>query len=57
MKDITFLLYMDSGMRMKLFYKEFISDWKGTSFERTYRNFERRLKQASKGKIGDNIPY
>ena len=57
MKDITFLIYSDSGIRMKVFYKGFVSDWKGTSFERMHRSFERRIKQAFKGKIGDNIPH
>ena len=56
MKDITFLLYLDSGYRMKVFYKGFISDWKGTSFERMRRKFEKRLSQAARGKIGENIP-
>ena len=57
MKDITFLLYLDGGYRMKVFYEGFISDWKGTSFERMRRKLEKRLSQAARGKIGDNIPY
>ena len=53
MKGITFLLYSDSSIKMKLFYNGFISDWQAKSFERTYRAFQRRLNQASKGKIGE----
>ena len=56
MKNITFLLYLDGGYKIKVFYEGFISDWKGTNFERMRRKFERRLNQAARGKIGDNIP-
>jgi len=52
-RDITFLLYLDGGYKMKVFWKEYISDWQGTGFERMKRKFEKRINQANKGKIGN----
>ena len=51
--DLTFLLFLDGGYNIVVFWDRYVSNWGGTSFEKMRRKFERRLRQSEKGKIND----
>lgn len=41
-QDMTFLVYNSDGLRMRVFWKGFDSEWESTAFERTKRRFEKK---------------
>ena len=43
--DITFLIYRDSGIKIRVFWQEFDAEWESNSFSRTKRRFERKLSK------------
>ena len=51
--DLTFLLFLDGGYNIVVFWDRYVSNWGGTSFEKMRRKFERRLRQSAKGRIND----
>lgn len=51
--DIRFLLFLDEGYQIIVFWNEYVSYWGGPSFEKMRRKFEKRLRQSNKGKIND----
>lgn len=42
--DITFLIYNKGSVKIRVFWKEFDSEWETTAFNRTRRRFERKMK-------------
>ena len=50
-KDLVFLLSIQGGYKIKVFWDENRADWSGPSFEKSRRKFERSLKRSEKGKI------
>tara|TARA_Y100000748_G_scaffold296265_1_gene288860 strand:+ start:559 stop:1128 length:570 start_codon:yes stop_codon:yes gene_type:complete len=49
--DLVFLLNIQGGYKIKVFWDEYRADWDGSSFEKSRRRFERSLSKSSKGKI------
>lgn len=41
-QDLTFLVYNSDGLRMRVFWKGFDSEWESTAFERTKKRFEKK---------------
>lgn len=41
-QDLTFLVYNRDGLRMRVFWNGFDSEWESTAFERTKRRFEKK---------------
>ena len=44
-EDMTFLIFRDSGVKIRVFWNGFDSEWESTSFGRTKRRFERKIKE------------
>ena len=42
--DITFLIYRDGSVKIRVFWNGFDSEWESTAFGRTKRRFERKIK-------------
>jgi hypothetical protein len=42
--DMTFLIYNDFGIKIRVFWNGFDSEWESTAFGKTKRRFERKLK-------------
>jgi hypothetical protein len=42
--DMTFLIYRDSGTKIRVFWNGFDAEWEETAFNRTRRRFERRIE-------------
>jgi len=42
-EDITFLIYRDSGIKIRVFWQDFDAEWESNSFSRTKRRFEKKL--------------
>lgn len=42
--DMTFLIYRDGGVKIRVFWNGFDSEWESTAFGRTKRRFERKIK-------------
>ena len=43
--DMTFLIYRDGSVKIRVFWNGFDSEWESTAFGRTKRRFERRIKK------------
>ncbi|KJD32576.1 hypothetical protein PK35_10255 [Tamlana nanhaiensis] len=43
--DMTFLIYQDGMVKIRVFWKGFDSEWESTAFGRTKRRFERKIKK------------
>ncbi|OAD42377.1 hypothetical protein [Polaribacter atrinae] len=42
--DMTFLIYRDGSVKIRVFWNGFDSEWESTAFGRTKRRFERKIK-------------
>ena len=42
--DMTFLLYRNDGIKIRVFWNEFDSEWESTAYNRTKRRFEKKIK-------------
>jgi len=43
--DMTFLIYRDGSVKIRVFWNGFDSEWESTAFGRTKRRFERKTKK------------
>jgi hypothetical protein len=43
--DMTFLIYRDGSVKIRVFWNGFDSEWESTAFKRTKRRFERKIKK------------
>ncbi len=43
--DMTFLIYRDGSVKIRVFWNGFDSEWESSAFGRTKRRFERKLKK------------
>jgi hypothetical protein len=43
--DMTFLIYLDGSVKIRVFWNGFDSEWEKTAFGRTKRRFERKIKK------------
>ena len=43
--DMIFLIYREGGVKIRVFWNGFDSEWESTAFGRTKRRFERRMKK------------
>ena len=43
--DMTFLIYRDGSVKIRVFWNGFDSEWESTAFGRTKRRFERKIKK------------
>lgn len=43
--DMTFLVYKNSVVKIRVFWNGFDSEWESTAFERTKKRFERHLNK------------
>ena len=50
-RDLVFLLNIQGGYKIKVFWDEYRADWDGSSFEKSRRRFERSLSRSARGKI------
>lgn len=44
-EDVTFLIYVNLGLKVRVFWKEFDSEWEYSAFRKTKKRFEKKINE------------